>query len=156
LAQKAIEEGYNPEIILAGRRMNDGMGAYVASEVIKLMIKKDAKVKNGNVLVMGVTFKENCPDIRNSKVIDVIDELKKFNLGVDVYDPWANEAEVSREFNIPLHSKEATLQENYDAIILAVSHQEFIDFDLSKYSATNAVVFDVKSFYPTHKTDSRL
>jgi UDP-N-acetyl-D-galactosamine dehydrogenase len=156
LAQKAIEEGYNPEIILAGRRMNDGMGAYVASEVIKLMIKKDAKVKNGNVLVMGITFKENCPDIRNSKVIDVIDELKKFNLGVDVYDPWADKAAVSREFNIPLHTKEATLQENYDAIILAVSHQEFIDFDLSKYSANNAVIFDVKSFYPTHKTDSRL
>lgn len=156
LAQKAMEEGYNPEIILAGRRMNDGMGAYVASEVIKLMIKKDAKVKNGNVLVMGITFKENCPDIRNSKVIDVIDELKKFNLGVDVYDPWANKDEVSHEFDISLHKDKNTLKQDYDAIILAVSHKEFKDFDLSKYSANNAVVFDVKSFYPSHKTDGSL
>lgn len=156
LAQKAIEEGYNPEIILAGRRMNDGMGAYVASEVIKLMIKKDAKVKNGKVLVMGITFKENCPDIRNSKVIDVVNELEKFNLNVDVYDPWANEKEVFTEFNISLHTKETALENQYDAIVLAVSHQEFINFDILKYSAKNAVVFDVKSFFPTHKTDSRL
>jgi UDP-N-acetyl-D-galactosamine dehydrogenase len=156
LAQKAIEEGYNPEIILAGRRMNDGMGAYVAGEVIKLMIKKDAKVKNGKVLVMGITFKENCPDIRNSKVIDVVNELEKFNLNVDVYDPWANDKEVFQEFNVSLYTKENALKEQYDAIVLAVSHKEFTDFDISKYSAKNAVVFDVKAFYPTHKTDSRL
>jgi UDP-N-acetyl-D-galactosamine dehydrogenase len=156
LAQKALEEGYNPEIILAGRRMNDGMGAYVATEVIKLMIKKDAKVKNGNVLVMGITFKENCPDIRNSKVIDVINELKKFNLGVDVYDPWANKEEVQDEFGIPLHTSESTLKEQYDAIVLAVSHHEFKDFNISNYTAENAVVFDVKSFYPNHLTDGRL
>ena len=156
LAQKAIEEGYNPEIILAGRRMNDGMGAYVAGEVIKLMIKKDAKVKNGKVLVMGITFKENCPDIRNSKVIDVVNELEKFNLNVDVYDPWANDKEVFQEFNVSLYTKEKALKEQYDAIVLAVSHKEFTDFDISKYSAKNAVVFDVKAFYPTHKTDSRL
>jgi UDP-N-acetyl-D-galactosamine dehydrogenase len=156
LAQKAIEEGYNPEIILAGRRMNDGMGAYVAGEVIKLMIKKDAKVKNGKVLVMGITFKENCPDIRNSKVIDVVNELEKFNLNVDVYDPWANDKEVFQEFNVSLYTEENALKEQYDAIVLAVSHKEFTDFDISKYSAKNAVVFDVKAFYPTHKTDSRL
>ncbi|GEQ86818.1 UDP-glucose/GDP-mannose dehydrogenase [Patiriisocius marinistellae] len=156
LAQKAIEEGYNPEIILAGRRMNDGMGAYVASEVIKLMIKKDAKVKNGNVLVMGVTFKENCPDIRNSKVIDVIDELKKFNLNVDVFDPWANSAEVDREFSLPLITNEEDLNSDYDAIVLAVSHNEFKTFDLKEHTAAKNVVFDVKSFFPIDKTDGRL
>ena len=102
MAQKAIEEGYNPEIILAGRRMNDSMGSYVANEVVKLMIKKDGKVKNGNALVMGITFKENCPDIRNSKAIDVISELKNYNLNVDVFDPWANAEEVKSEFGISL------------------------------------------------------
>ncbi|MGJ8666538.1 MAG: nucleotide sugar dehydrogenase [Patiriisocius sp.] len=156
LAQKAIEEGYNPEIILAGRRMNDGMGAYVASEVIKLMIKKDAKVKNGNVLVMGITFKENCPDIRNSKVIDVISELKKFNLNVDVFDPWANAEEVKREFSLPLITEESKLKSDYDAIILAVSHNEFKTFDLKSHTASKNVVFDVKSFFPLNKTDGRL
>lgn len=156
LAQKAIEEGYNPEIILAGRRMNDGMGAYVAGEVIKLMIKKDAKVKNGKVLVMGITFKENCPDIRNSKVIDVINELEKFNLNVDVYDPWPNAAEVKHEFALPLISEQTKLATDYDAIILAVCHDEFKDFDFKSHSAENSVVFDVKAFYPTHLTDGRL
>ena len=102
LAQKAMEEGYNPEIILAGRRMNDGMGIYIAQEVVKLMIQKDTKVKGGNVLMLGITFKENCPDIRNSKVIDVISELKKYSLNVDVYDPWAKEEEVASEFGIQL------------------------------------------------------
>ncbi len=156
LAQKAIEEGYNPEIILAGRRMNDGMGAYVAGEVIKLMIKKDAKVKNGKVLVMGITFKENCPDIRNSKVIDVINELEKFNLNVDVYDPWPNAAEVKHEFALNLISEESSLANDYDAVILAVSHDEFKDFDFKSHSAENSVIFDVKAFYPTHLTDGRL
>ena len=156
LAQKAIEEGYNPEIILAGRRMNDGMGAYVAGEVIKLMIKKDAKVKNGKVLVMGITFKENCPDIRNSKVIDVIDELEKFNLNVDVFDPWANVLEVKHEFGLNLISEETKLANDYDAVILAVSHNEFKDFDFKSHSAEDTVMFDVKSFYPPHLTDGRL
>ena len=105
LAQKAQEEGYNPEIILAGRRMNDGMGNYVAQEVVKLMIRKDCKVKNGNVLVLGITFKENCPDIRNSKVIDVITELEKYNLNIDVYDPWADPEQVKREFDLNLLSE---------------------------------------------------
>ncbi|RMA57959.1 nucleotide sugar dehydrogenase [Ulvibacter antarcticus] len=156
LAQKAIEEGYNPEIILAGRRMNDAMGAYVAHEVIKLMIQKDAKVKHGNVLVLGVTFKENCPDIRNSKVIDVISELKKFNLNVDVYDPWANVDEVKREFDIPLLSEVKQLKENYDAVILTVAHKEFKGFELNKYTAEKSVTFDVKSFFPKELTDGRL
>jgi len=156
LAQKAMEEGYNPEIILAGRRMNDGMGQYVASEVVKLMIKKDCKVKNGNVLVLGITFKENCPDIRNSKVIDVIEELNKYNLNVDVYDPWADPSEVKHEFGLSLKSKEEQLQANYDAIVLTVSHTAFNDFDIDSYSALPSVIFDVKAFYKREKTDGRL
>ncbi|MDX1463607.1 MAG: nucleotide sugar dehydrogenase, partial [Marinirhabdus sp.] len=119
LAQKAQEEGYNPEIILAGRRMNDGMGQYVAQEVVKLMIQKDCKVKNGHVLLMGVTFKENCPDIRNSKVIDVIEELRKYNLNIDVYDPWASPTEVYHEFGLHLITDETQLKENYEAAVLA-------------------------------------
>ncbi|MDT0556012.1 nucleotide sugar dehydrogenase [Patiriisocius hiemis] len=156
LAQKAQEEGYNPEIILAGRRMNDGMGNYVAQEVIKLMIQKDAKVKNGNVLVLGTTFKENCPDIRNSKVIDVIDEIKKFNLKVDVYDPWANPEEVKHEFGFDLKTKKEELINNYDAIILAVAHDLFKDFKISNYTSEKAVVFDVKAFLDTNLIDGRL
>jgi UDP-N-acetyl-D-galactosamine dehydrogenase len=156
LAQKAQEEGYNPEIILAGRRMNDGMGNYVAQEVIKLMIQKDAKVKNGNVLVLGTTFKENCPDIRNSKVIDVIDEIKKFNLTVDVYDPWANPEEVKHEFGFDLKTKQEELINTYDAIILAVAHDLFKDFKISEYTSDKAVVFDVKAFLDTNLIDGRL
>lgn len=156
LAQKALEEGYNPEIILAGRRMNDGMGSYVAQEVVKLMINKEAKVKEGNVLVLGITFKENCPDIRNSKVIDVISELKKYKLNVDVFDPWANAEEVKQEFNIPLLTEESQLKSSYEAIVLTVAHQEFNDFDVDKYITKNSVVFDVKSFLPEDKIDGRL
>ncbi len=156
LAQKAMEEGYNPEIILAGRRMNDGMGSYVAHEVVKLMIKKDGKVKNGNALIMGITFKENCPDIRNSKAIDVITELKNYNLNVDVFDPWANAEEVQHEFGISLISEENKLKENYDTIILTVSHQEFLDFKIGQYTSNTSVVFDVKSFLPEDKIDGRL
>ena len=156
LAQKAIEQGYNPEIILAGRRMNDGMGSYVAHEVVKLMIKKDGKVKNGNALVLGITFKENCPDIRNSKTIDVISELKNYNLNVDVYDPWANAQEVEKEFGISLISEMNQLKENYDTIVLTVSHQEFLKFNINKYISETSVVFDVKSFLPEDKIDGRL
>ncbi len=156
LAQKAIEQGYNPEIILAGRRMNDGMGSYVAHEVIKLMIKKDGKVKDGNALVLGITFKENCPDIRNSKAIDVISELKNYNLNVDVYDPWANAEEVKKEFGIDLISEINLLKDTYDAIVLTVSHQEYLNFDITNYTLGTSVVFDVKSFLPKDKIDGRL
>lgn len=156
LAQKALEEGYNPEIILAGRRMNDGMGNYVAQEVIKLMIDKDCKIKNGNVLVMGVTFKENCPDIRNSRVIDVIDELKKYNLDVDVYDPWANVDEVKEVFNLDLKNKTEQLKDEYNAIVLTVAHNEFKNFDINKYRSNTCVVFDVKSFLERNMVDGRL
>lgn len=155
LAQKAMEEGYNPEIILAGRRMNDGMGIYIAQEVVKLMIQKDTKVKGGNVLMLGITFKENCPDIRNSKVIDVISELKKYSLNVDVYDPWAKEEEVASEFGIQL-LKKSELKKNYDSIVLAVAHAAFKELDIEAYKAQNAVVFDVKSFLDASQTDGRL
>lgn len=156
LAQKAIEEGYNPEIILAGRRMNDGMGNYVAQEVVKLMIQNDCKVKNGRVLILGITFKENCPDIRNSKVIDVIDELHKYNLITEVYDPWANAQEVEREFGLKLITDGKSLKETYDAVILTVSHEKFRDFDLRKYCNGASVVFDVKSFFPKELVDGSL
>ncbi len=156
LAQKAIEEGYNPEIILAGRRMNDGMGSYVAHEVVKLMIKKQAKVNGGKALVLGITFKENCPDIRNSKVIDVIKELNNYNLEVTVYDPWANKDEVKEEFGVSLISEEENLHSQYDAIILAVAHNKFKDFDIEKYSSKTSVVFDVKAFLDKNLIDGRL
>lgn len=156
LAQKALEEGYNPEIILAGRRMNDGMGNYVAQEVIKLMIEKDCKIKNGNVLVLGITFKENCPDIRNSKVIDVIDELKKYNLNVDVFDPWANPEEVKQVFNLDLLNREDQLKQKYDAIVLTVAHNEFSNFDLSNRRSEACVVFDVKACLERSMVDGRL
>ncbi|NNM07739.1 MAG: nucleotide sugar dehydrogenase [Flavobacteriaceae bacterium] len=156
LAQKAMEEGYNPEIILAGRRMNDGMGEYVATEVVKLMIQKECKVKHGSVLVMGITFKENCPDIRNSKVIDVIEELNKYNLKVDVYDPWASKDEVTKEFGLELCTSEDELANAYDAVVLAVSHKEFKDFDVQSYRNTPSVLFDVKAFYDKNQTDGRL
>ncbi|MCW5519202.1 nucleotide sugar dehydrogenase [Aureitalea sp. L0-47] len=156
LAQKAMEEGYNPEIILAGRRMNDGMGEYVATEVVKLMIQKECKVKGGKVLVMGITFKENCPDIRNSKVIDVIDELKKYNLNIDVYDPWASAEEVTEEFGVDLCTSEGELDNDYDAVILAVAHKEFRDLDVAALRNDPSVLFDVKAFYDKKLTDGRL
>ena len=156
LAQKAEEEGYNPEIILAGRRMNDGMGSYVAHEVVKLMILKEIKVKNGNVLVLGITFKENCPDIRNSKVIDVISELEKYKLNVDVYDPWANVDDVKNEFGVELKSRLDQLKRTYDAIILTVAHNEFKNFNIDDHIADVSVVFDVKSVLPKDKIDGRL
>lgn len=156
LAQKAIEMGYNPEIILAGRRMNDGMGNYVAQEVIKLMIQKETKVKNGNVLIMGITFKENCPDIRNSKVIDVIKQLEGYNLNVDVYDPWADIHEVKLEFGIKLLKERSQLKTNYDAVVLTVAHTEFSKINVADITSKNSVVFDVKAFFQKKDIDGRL
>jgi UDP-N-acetyl-D-glucosamine/UDP-N-acetyl-D-galactosamine dehydrogenase len=156
LAQKAKEEGYNPEIILAGRRMNDGMGNYVAQEVVRLMILKDCKVKQGKVLVLGITFKENCPDIRNSKVIDVISELEKYNLNVDVHDPWANDDEVSKEFGMFLVSEKELLNNKYDAVILTVAHSSFKDLNIEEFLSERSVVFDVKAFLDQNIIDGRL
>lgn len=156
LAQRAQEVGYNPEIILAGRRMNDGMGRYVAQEVIKLMVKKEAPIKKGKALVLGVTFKENCPDVRNTKAIDVIEELKTYNLEVDVCDPWANPKEVKEIFDIDLKTSCDALTEKYDSIVLCVSHQEFLNLDFKAITNEHTVIFDVKSFLPMPLIDGRL
>jgi len=152
LTHKAQEVGYNPEIILAGRRLNDNMGIYVANQVVKLMIKKGQKIEGAKVLVLGITFKENCPDIRNSRVIDVIQELKEFGTEVEVYDPWADAEEVQREYNVPLIENADISQ--YDAVILAVSHDKFKDLDF-KTSETQ-VLFDIKSFIDNDSVDGRL
>ncbi len=155
LAQKAQETGYNPEIILAGRRMNDGMGAWVASQIVKLMINKGHTVKNSKVLVLGITFKENCPDIRNTKAIDVIDELKQFGCDVDVYDPWANKGEVKKEYNVDL--VDSYLDKKYDTVVLAVAHNEFKEIDLSKLrNGHNAVIYDIKGVWDKELIDGRL
>jgi len=156
LAQRAQEAGYNPEIILAGRRMNDGMGDYVAQEVIKLMVKKEATIKNGKALVLGITFKENCPDVRNTKAIDVIESLKDYNLQVDVCDPWANPEEVKSIFNLDLITDCKNLNNAYDTIVLCVSHQEFLTLDFDKLRKKETVIFDVKSFLPKEIIDGRL
>jgi len=142
LSYKAQEVGYHPEIILAGRRLNDNMGIYVANQVIKLMIKKGKKIEGSNVLVLGITFKENCPDIRNSRVIDVIRELQDFGCNVDVSDYWADKNEVKKEYNIELKKDTEVDILSYDAIVLAVAHDEYKDLDLQ---AENQVVFDIKS-----------
>ena len=156
LAQKAIESGYNPEIILAGRKMNDSMGSYVAQETVKMMINKGATIKGSKALVLGITFKENCPDIRNSRVIDIIKELETYHIDVDVLDPWASAEEVKHEYNFDLISSHSEIGNDYDAIILAVSHQEFITLDLSKLKSNIGVVFDVKSLFPKDQVDGRL
>src|SRR5690554_3277344 len=135
--------------------MNDGMGNYCAKEVVKLMISKEYKTKDGNVLVMGITFKENCPDIRNSKAIDVVHELEKYNLNVDVYDPWADASEVKEVFGIDLKEKSA-LKENYSAVVVTVAHKDFLELDLSKYRSNTCVIFDVKSFLERDMVDGRL
>jgi len=140
LTHKAQEVGYNPEIILAGRRLNDNMGIYVANQVIKLMIKKGHKIEGSKVLVLGITFKENCPDIRNSRVIDVVRELQDFGCDVEVSDYWADSDEVKHEYNLEL--KQEVNYENYEAIILAVSHEQY---KLIKLNNKNQVIFDIKS-----------
>jgi len=156
LAQKAKDVGYNPEIILAGRKMNDSMGSYVAQETVKLMIDKGISIKGSNTLVLGITFKENCPDIRNSRVIDIIREFKTYKVNIDVYDPWADIDTVKQEYNLNLINNASLLKRNYDAIVLAVSHKEFLSLDLEKLISVTGVIFDVKSFYPKSNTDSRL
>lgn len=143
LAQKAQEHGYHPEIILAGRRLNDGMGEYVAQEVIKLMVKKDVPVKNAKVLVLGVTFKENCPDVRNTKVIDVLNALKDYSVNITVYDPWAEPAEVKHEYGWD-SVKELDDVKDYDSIVLTVAHREFENLDLDSLCKDNKVIYDVK------------
>jgi UDP-N-acetyl-D-galactosamine dehydrogenase len=141
LTHKAQEVGYNPEIILAGRRLNDNMGIYVAGQVIKLMIKKGQKIEGSKVLVLGITFKENCPDIRNSRVIDVIRELQDFGCDITVSDDWADKDEVQKEYNLKL--KEEMNFDEYNAIVLAVAHEEYKKLDL--IPSDKQVIFDIKS-----------
>jgi len=154
LAQKAQEVGYHPEIILAGRRLNDTMGKYVAGEVVKLMVKKDIKVKGAKVLMLGITFKENCPDIRNTKAIDVYKELLTYNTEVDIYDPWAGAEEVRHEYGIEVFNK--VPEQTYDAIILTVAHNEFKTIDVDKLGGGNSVLYDVKGFFEKERVDARL
>ena len=142
LAQKAQEVGYNPEIILAGRRINDSMSGYVASEVIKLFIKNDIKIKGAKILVLGITFKENCPDVRNTKVVDIIRKLKEFETNVTVFDPWANQKEVKNEYGINAIQKMPS--QKFDGIVLAVAHKEFLTLDYNKYLSKNGIIYDVK------------
>ncbi len=143
LTHKAQEVGYNPEIILAGRRLNDNMGMYVANQVLKLLIQKEHKIAGAKVLVLGITFKENCPDIRNSRVIDVIRELKEFGTDVVVYDPWADPEEVKREYGLDLLSSP---EGKFDAIVLAVAHDKFDELDIEALkNGDNTVVYDIKS-----------
>jgi UDP-N-acetyl-D-galactosamine dehydrogenase len=155
LAQKAQEVGYHPEIILAGRRLNDSMGKHVATEVIKLMMRKDLKVIDSKVLILGFTFKEDCPDVRNTRVIDIYQELKTFDMDVDVYDPWANKEEVSHEYGISiLNGGEKPNLDDYSAVILAVAHREFKSWPISKSDIK--VVFDVKAVLDKELVDARL
>lgn len=156
LAQKAQETGYHPEIILAGRRLNDGMGEYVANEVIFQMIRKGNVVKDSKVLVLGITFKENCPDIRNSRVIDVINAFKRQGLQVDIYDPFADAKEVEHEYGIQIVSEDKYSKEKYHAIVLAVSHQTFLNINWRNNLIDNGVVYDVKGVLDINTIDSRL
>lgn len=157
LAQKAQEVGYHPEIILAGRRLNDGMGAYVAGEVIKLMVKKSIAVSNSKALVLGITFKENCPDVRNTKVIDIINHLQSYHVQVDVYDPWANPAEVMHEYGINTVQELPDVQkQKYNAVILAVAHKQFSYEIIKQLCCDHCVLFDVKAHLNKDLVDARL
>lgn len=154
LAHKSVSLGYKPEVILSGRRVNDNMGMFVANKVIKMMIAKNKVINGARVLILGFAFKENCPDTRNTRVIDIYKELKSFSLQVDVYDPWANTQEVKMEYGFDL------MQENtfqiYDAVILAVAHQQFLELDYTKFKANGAIIFDTKSFIDRSLIDARL
>ena len=152
LAQCAQRYGYNPEIILAGRRMNDGMGEYVAQQVIKLMLKKGIQVLGSEILILGFTFKENCPDVRNTKVIDIIKALKEYNVNITVYDPWANPAIAKKEYNIDITNE--LPQEKFDATIMAVAHNEFQNLNIDQIGKDRNVIYDVKWLFK--EADGRL
>ena len=153
LAQKAQEKGYHPEIILAGRRLNDSMGEYVASQVVKLMIKKGVTINGAKLLMLGITFKENCPDVRNTKIVDVVHALADYGIQVTIFDPWAKPAEVEHEYQLKTTNDLPT--ETFDAIVLGVAHNEFTAIDLSKLKKENGVLFDVKGVLK-EKADGRL
>ena len=155
LAQKAQEVGYHPEIILAGRRLNDSMGKYVATEVVKLMMRKDLKVIDSKVLILGFTFKENCPDVRNTRVIDIYNELINFDIKVDIHDPWAKCEEVINEYGIEIYS-DIPKQTKYSAVILAVAHEKFQELFIRSIVGDSGVVYDVKGILPKSLVDGRL
>lgn len=155
LAHKAQALGYHPQVILSGRRVNDNMGPFVADKVVKLMIQKDHKIKGSRALIMGVTFKENCPDVRNTRVVDIFHELVSFGLDVDIYDPWADAKEVKHEYGLNILNE---LDESivYDAVIVAVAHNEFLKFDYKKIKRNNGVIFDTKACLDRSLVDGRL
>ncbi len=155
LAHKAKSLGYEPEVILSGRRVNNSIAQFIAQRTLKLMIQADHKIKNANVLILGITFKENCPDMRNTKVIDIYKELLDFGVNVDIYDPMANKHAVKEEFSIDLLDG-INPAKQYQAIIAAVSHDEFLKFDFKKYKDQGAVIYDVKAFVPRDLVDARL
>jgi len=154
LAQKAQVHGYTPEIILAGRKMNDGMGEYVASQVVKLMIQKDIEIKHAKVLILGFTFKENCPDVRNTKVADMVNSFKEYGTKVTIFDPQADKGEVKHEYDLEIENE--LPKETFDAVVLAVSHKEFKAMDLNSISSENTVIFDIKGFFDKELVTKRL
>ena len=157
LTHKAQAIGYNPEIILAGRRLNDSMGEYVVTQLVKTMIKKRIQVEGAKVLILGLSFKENCPDVRNTKVIDIVHELEEYNIEVDVYDPWVDKVEAEREYDVTPISKPDV--NHYDGIILAVAHNEFVEMGVEKIRAlgkTSHVLYDLKYVFSKEDTDIRL
>jgi len=153
LAQKALEAGYHPEIILAGRRMNDSMGEYVASQVVKLMIKKEIVLHEAELLLLGVTFKENCPDVRNTKIVDIVHALKEYGINITIYDPWAKPEEVKHEYGI--ETTQVLPNSKFDAVILGVAHKEFAALDLKLLTKDSNVIYDVKGFL-SDAVDGRL
>ena len=155
LTHKAQALGYLPEVILAGRRINDGMGKYIAAEIVKLMIKKDCKIKGAHVLQLGITFKENCPDIRNSHAVDVVKGLEEFGCEVDIFDPWANPEEVKQAYRLSSMKQKPEFKK-YDTIVLAVAHEQFQSFDIENYKTSQSVVFDIKGVLPKEKVTDRL
>ncbi len=144
--------GYHPEIILAGRRLNDSMGIYIANEVIKLLVKSDQKVKGAKILILGITFKENCPDVRNTKVVDLILHLKDFGVDLTIYDPWANPEEVKHEYNLSTINQAPNMQ--FDAVVLAVAHKQFFSIDLDSWRKPSAPIYDVKGVLGDRATAS--
>lgn len=156
LAQKAKKTGYYPQILLAGRRLNNSIGPYVGSQVVKLLMKKGKVIRDSKVLVLGITFKENCPDIRNSRVIDIIQELKEFEVNVDVFDPWAEPKEVKHEYGLDLVNESVLDLKSYDGIVLAVAHNEFKSMMLPGNLNSDSVIYDVKSFLPKETITARL
>ncbi len=155
LAQKAQEIGYHPEIILAGRRLNDGMGSYIANEVVKLMVKSDIKIKGAEVLILGITFKENCTDVRNSRVIDIVKELHSFQIKIQITDPWADGEEVFRTYGV-VAEKNLPSNKRFDAVILAVAHDEFSEIDFGFLTKSQCIIYDVKGVLDKSIVQGRL